>query len=137
MELTISTPSLLFSAISLLMLAYTNRFIAVANLVRQFVHMYDEKQDDNILRQLKNFQIRLKIIKFTQIFGVTSFIFCVISMLLIFLSHDFIAEIVFICSLVTMIISLSLSLQEVFLSIGALNIEMNRVEKLSKKHPKE
>jgi hypothetical protein len=127
MEFNISTPALLFSAISLLMLAYTNRFLALASLIRQHIQIYEEKKEENTLKQIQNFKIRLKVIKYTQIFGVISFSLCVISMFLIFVSKTIPAEIVFALSLVSLFISLLLSLQEILLSIGALNIEMNRL----------
>ncbi len=131
MEFTISTPALLFSAISLLILAYTNKFLALAALIRQLVEQYEINKDINVLKQIDNFQIRLKLIKYTQVFGVISFSFCIISMFLIFIKWIIPAEIVFGISLVTMLVSLLLSLQEIFISIGALNIELNRIQKNS------
>ncbi len=128
MDFNLSTPTVLFSAISLLMLAYTNRFLAVASLIRQHIQIYEEKKDENILKQIQNFKIRLSIIKYTQIFGVVSFSLCVVSMFLIFLSKIVPAEIVFALSLISLFISLLLSLQEILLSIGALNLEMNRIK---------
>ncbi len=132
MEFNLSTPALLFSAISLLMLAYTNRFLAVAALVRQHILLYEERSEENILKQIKNFETRLKIIKYTQVFGAVSFLFCVVSMVLIFSNLIFQAEIVFLLSLIALFVSLLLSLQEVFLSIGALNIELERIRKKKK-----
>ena len=131
MDLSISTPALLFSAISLLILAYTNKFLALASLIRQLVEQYEKNNDIIILKQIDNFQIRLKLIKYTQVFGVVSFSFCVISMFLIFIRWIIPAEIVFGISLITMFVSLVLSLQEIFISIGALNIELNRIKKES------
>jgi len=128
MEFSISTPALLFSAISLLMLAYTNRFLALASLVRQHIQLYRENKDPDTLKQIANFKTRLRIIKYTQIFGVTSFALCVVSMFLIFLSKNAQAEFIFAFSLVTMLVSLLLSLQEIILSIGALTIEMNKLK---------
>ena len=132
MEFNLSTPALLFSAISLLMLAYTNRFLAVAALVRQHINLYEESNEENILKQINNFETRLKIIKYTQVFGVISFLFCVVSMVLIFIDWIFPAEIVFLLSLIALFVSLLLSLQEVFLSIGALNIELERIRRKKK-----
>jgi uncharacterized Tic20 family protein len=109
------------------MLAYTNRFLALASLIRQHIQLYEDKKEENTLKQIQNFKIRLKVIKYTQIFGVISFSLCVISMFLIFVSKIIPAEIVFALSLVSLFISLLLSLQEILLSIGALNIEMNRL----------
>ncbi len=128
MEIDISTPALLFSAITLLMLAYTNRFLALAALIRQYTALYREKRDKSILKQIHNFNIRLRVIKYTQIFGVLSFLFCVMSMFLIFINRIIPAEIVFGMSLCLLFTSLALSLQELFLSIGALKIEMDGID---------
>ena len=133
MEFNISTPALLFSAISLLMLAYTNRFLALATLIRQFIRQFEEKQETHILKQIQNFKKRLKIIKYTQLFGVISFLLCVISMFSIFVNMILTAEIIFALSLIMMFVSLLLSLQEVLLSIGALNIEMRKIEDKAEK----
>ena len=127
MEIEITTPALLFSAITLLMLAYTNRFLALAALIRQYIALYKEKKDASILKQIRNFDIRLKIIKYTQIFGVGSFLFCVVSMFLIFVQLIVPAEIIFAISLILLFISLLLSLRELFLSIGALSVEMEEI----------
>ncbi len=129
MDFNLSTPALLFSAISLFMMAHTNRFLALANLIRQHVNIYNEKKDPDVLKQIANFRKRLKVIKYTQIFAVSSFLFCVISMFLIFIQAATAAEIIFAVSLIALFISLALSLHELFLSIGALNIEMARIDK--------
>lgn len=134
MDFSISTPALLFSAITILILAYTNRFLALAGLVRQYIALYKENPDEGIFRQLKNFRQRLIVIKYTQIVGVLSFLFCVVSMFFIFLGLVLLAEIVFGISLVLLFISLLLSLHELFLSIGALDVEM---QKVFKKHHEE
>ncbi len=129
MDFNITTPALLFSAISLWMLAFTNRFLAVANLVRQFTALYVETRDEGIYRQLNNFRIRLALIKYTQFFGVLSFLFCVVCMFLIFSGLILAAEAVFGASLVALMVSLGLSLAEVFLSIDALKLEVEKTEK--------
>ncbi len=133
MEFNITTPALLFSAITLLMLAYTNRFLAIAALVRQFVALYDEKKDERILRQIANFSLRLSIIKYTQFFGVLSFFFCVLCMTLIFFSFVLAGEIIFGLSLLLLMASLALSLWEIFISIDALTLELKHIER--KKSP--
>lgn len=129
MEFGISTPALLFSAISLLLLAYTNRFLAIANLVRQFVKEYDQHPEDRILTQLRQFSLRLRFIKYTQLFGVLSFLFCVVSMFLVMLDRIIAAEVLFSISLITMMTSLVLSMGEVLMSISGLKVELQRVEK--------
>lgn len=130
MDFNITTPALLFSAISLWMLAFTNRFLAVANLVRQFVAQYTEHPDQGIKNQLDNFRIRLLLIKYTQFFGVLSFFLCVLCMLLIFASYILIAEILFAASLIVLMASIAVSMYEVFISIGALKLELEKVDRL-------
>ena len=127
MEIEITTPALLFSAITLLMLAYTNRFLALAALIRQYIALYKEKKDASILKQNRNFDTRLEIIKYTQIVGVGSFLFCVVSMFLMSVQQIIPAEIIFAISLILLFISLLLSLRELFLSIGALSVEMEEI----------
>jgi uncharacterized protein YqhQ len=128
MEFSISTPALLFSAISLLMLAYTNRFLAIANLTRESVKAYKENPTENTLKQIKHFKIRLRLIKYTQVFGVVSFLFCIICMFLIMLSKVIVAEVLFSISLITMATSLTMSLVEVLISISGLNLELEKIE---------
>jgi len=128
MEFNLSTPALLFSAISLFMLAHTNRFLALAKLIREHIAHYEQTGDPDIKAQIENFRRRLRVIKSTQIFAVVSFLFCVISMFLIFISSILSAEIAFGASLISLFISLLLSLHELTLSIGALNIEMKKVQ---------
>jgi uncharacterized Tic20 family protein len=130
MNISITTPALLFSAITLMLLAYTNRFLAIANLIRQAIALYEEKNDDHIYLQIKNFEKRLELIKYTQIFGVVSFILCVVSMFFIFIDYDLMAKILFLISLLSMVISLSFSLYELLISIGALRYELKKIEKL-------
>lgn len=127
MEFNLSTPALLFSAISLFMMAHTNRFIALANLIRQYVLLYEEKKEKRVMMQINNFRYRLNIIKYSQILAVISFLFCVVSMFLIFIYKQVSAEISFVFSLIFLFISLVLSLYELILSIGALKIEMERI----------
>ncbi len=132
MNFDITTPALLFSAISLWMLAFTNRFLAVASLVRQFVALYTEKHDSGIYQQLANFRVRLQLIKYTQFFGTLSFLFCVVCMFIFFAGNTLAAEIVFAVSLITLMISLILSLYEVFISIGALKLELEKINAIQK-----
>jgi hypothetical protein len=128
MGFSISTPALLFSAITLLMLAYTNRFGAIAARVRQFSSIYMEKPTERLYSQIKNFRIRLKMIKNMQLLGAISFLFCLVSMLLIFVNKILMAQVVFAISLVALMISLAISIGEIFISVDALEIELDRVE---------
>ena len=127
MELDISTPALLFSAITLLMLAYTNRFLAISSIVRQFVALYAEKKEPSVLKQIEHFKKRLSLIKYTQLVGGLSFFFCVLCMFFIFFSSVILADVLFIISMILLMVSLLLSVYEIFISIDALNMELDKL----------
>lgn len=124
MDFTIQTPTLLFSAISLLMLAYTNRFVVIAGLIRDLYAKYQEAPNDIIKGQLLNLRKRMKIIRNMQVLGALSFFFSVLSLMSIFLDQVLVAEILFGISLVMMLGSLLLLILELNISVNALNIQL-------------
>ena len=131
MELELSTPALLFSAITLLMLAFTNRFLAIANLIRNLHRVHRESPDQPfIIAQIKSLRRRLNMIKNMQIFGVVSFLLCVICMFLIYQGFGQSANIVFMLSMIALLISLFISLLEIQISTRALNIELSDMEEI-------
>ncbi|RYD42479.1 MAG: DUF2721 domain-containing protein, partial [Verrucomicrobiaceae bacterium] len=81
MTLEVSTPALLFPAISLLFLSFTNRFLHLAALIRQLHKDWLERREDLLHAQIKNLQRRLTLIRLMQLFGAFSLFLCVISML--------------------------------------------------------
>jgi hypothetical protein len=131
MEISITTPALLFPAISLLMLAYTNRFLALASLIRNLHSKYKEHSNkEGLLQQIKNLRLRLRLIRLMQFFGVLSLIFCVLSMFLVYKQWMPLAKALFAGSLVAMAASLFLSLSEIQISTKALEIELSDMEGL-------
>ncbi len=90
-ELTLTTPALLFSAISLIMLAYTNRFLAYAAVIRNLHDKYLNQKDDNLLEQTNNLKLRLNLTRYMQIFGITSLLLCVLTMFLIYIKFPIMA----------------------------------------------
>ena len=130
MELTISTPALLFPAITLLMLAYTNRFLGIATLIRNLHGKYKADPTHTIIYgQIKNLRSRLTMIRYMQVFGVLSFVFTVICMFLLFKEIMEWANITFGLSLIALLISLVISLLEIQVSTKALNLELSDMEK--------
>ena len=131
MELSINTPALLFPAISLLMLAYTNRFLALASLIRNLHATYSNHSNkEGVLHQIKNLRLRLRIIRAMQWFGVFSLFLCVLSMLFVYEKYTEVAAITFGSILVSMLVSLFLSLSEIQISTRALEIELSDMEGL-------
>lgn len=137
MEITLTTPALLFPAISLLLLAYTNRFMVLAQLVRELYKLHKEAPDLKIVGQIHNLQKRLKLIRTMQIFGASSFFACVLCMFLIFSRQIFWGELVFGLSLVLLMISLGFSIRELQISVHALNIQLEDCEADIEKFQKE
>lgn len=128
MDLT--TPALLFPAISLLLLAYTNRFLVLAQLIRQ-LHSRRQTATDTVIRQIGNLRLRLTLIKAMQGMGVLSFLFCALTMLLIFLKQIIPAEWTFGISLTLLVLSLLCSLLEIAISTRAIEIELEDLESLA------
>lgn len=132
MEIEISTPALLFPAVSLLLLAYTNRFLATASLIRLLSNQARVKMNCEVTAQIENLKQRLELTKWMQFFGVLSIILCTISMFGLFLEFYEIGKKVFGLSLVVMCFSLLLSLWEVYISTNALNMELKDLDERCK-----
>ena len=129
MELTLTTPALLFSAISLLLLAYTNRFLALAQLVRNLHAMYKQKPDEILFGQIQNLRLRISLIRYMQILGIASLLLCVLCMFLIYIGELPLAIIVFGIALLLLIGSLAISIWEIQISVKALNLHLSDLEK--------
>lgn len=129
--LNLTTPGIFFSAISLILLAYTNRFLALATLVRQLHAQYIEKPDSVLMAQIKNIRKRLVLIKWMQWFGVSALFLSVLSMIFIYIAHENIAEYIFGMSMLTLLISLGLSVSEIQISVKALDLRLSDIEEIS------
>jgi len=131
MNIEISTPALLFPAISLLYLSYTNRFLALSALIRNLhsqSNAEDEKQGEKIRAQIENLRFRLKLIKSMQLAGAVSLVFCVSSMGVLLLDLDFLGVVIFIGALAMMAYSLIALVLETLHSGGALKILLDEAE---------
>ena len=124
MEIEISTPALLFPAISLLLLAYTNRFLTTGQLIRSISHQAKEHKNQDLSGQIENLKTRLELTKWMQFFGVVSMLMCTISMFALFFDVYSVGKNIFGLSLITMCLSLFISLWEVYISSNALNLEL-------------
>ncbi len=131
MEMTITTPSLLFPAISLLLLAYTNRFVTLTNVIRQLSASEGSPSKEVVRRQIVGLRKRLQIIRLMQASGVMSFVFCTLSMFALLLKFYLLGQFLFAVSLILLVVSLLFSFYEVNISTNAINIEL---EKFDEKH---
>jgi hypothetical protein len=130
MDLTVTTPALLFPAISLLLLAYTNRFLSLAALTRELYSRYRTQPDPRISGQLRNLRYRIGIIRQMQTFGVASFFGCVLAMFVLFAGYMDIGKWIFGVSLLLLLLSLGLSLREIHVSIDALTLQIADIDDL-------
>ncbi|WP_406683363.1 DUF2721 domain-containing protein [Seonamhaeicola sp. MEBiC1930] len=128
-ELTLTTPALLFSAISLIMLAYTNRFLAYASTIRDLHDKYVKNNDSILIAQIKNIKQRLYLTRSMQILGITSLLLCVLTMFLIYIDQNIIAIWAFGIALLLLIASLALLIVEIQISVKALEHHISDIEK--------
>lgn len=125
----ITTPALLFPAISLLLLAYTNRFLVIAQLIRSLYKQLNESQEQVMREQISHLRQRIVLIRHMQAWGVGAFICCTLSMMMLFVHHEQIGNYLFAASLIMLLISLIYSLYEILISGYALNIQLKHLEK--------
>lgn len=126
MTLNITDPAIMFPGISLLFLAYTNRYLALASVIRSLNKDLKKQDHKNRVEQIGNLHLRVNLIKYMQAFGVISFLFCVFSMLSLFWQHQELGELCFLVSLTAIVISLFISLIEILKSGQSLQIEIAR-----------
>ncbi len=128
-QLTLTTPAVLFSAISLIMLAYTNRFLAYASLVRSLHDRYIQSKDSIFIKQIVHLKRRLKLIRAMQILGIGSLLLCVLCMFLVYVNWQRSAEIIFGIALIMLILSLTFSIREIRISSQALDLQIGDMGK--------
>lgn len=128
-ELTLTTPSILFSAISLIMLAYTNRFLAYAAVIRNLKVEHENNPTPITSRQIENLRKRLYMARSMQIFGVSSLLLCVICTLFIYIGWQLTAVYIFGIALLLLVISLGISIRELLISVRALEYHLDKVER--------
>ena len=129
MDISITTPALLFPAVSLIMLAHTNRFLSLATLVRKLHDKYKKEENKSVIHgQIKNIRFRLRLIKNMQFFGVISFLLCIICMYLIYTNSMGWANTFFALAILAFAASLVLSLVEIIQSTKALELELSDME---------
>ncbi|MFW5821398.1 MAG: DUF2721 domain-containing protein [Bacteroidota bacterium] len=127
-QLTLTTPALLFSAISLLLLAYTNRFLAYASLVRNLHARFKENPQSLIIGQIQNLKKRLALTRTMQLLGIGSLLLCVLCMFLVYVEMQLAGEIIFGIALLMLIISLAISVWEIQISVRALDLHLSDME---------
>jgi hypothetical protein len=128
MELNLTTPALLFPAISLLLLAYTNRFLTIASLIRQLHSSYREKPRPETLGQIQNLRKRVVLIKDMQLYGIISLLLSVVCMFMIYAGFAIAGYLTMGLSLVLLMVSLAMSVREIQISVRSLDILLSDME---------
>jgi hypothetical protein len=132
MEITLTTPAILFSTVSLLYVAYTTRFVAISNLIRTLKARFQEDHEDAVLQQISNLRIRVLLIRNMQLSGIISLILSAVSMVFIYMGEQNIGFVFFGLSLLFLIYSMLLAAREIWISVESLNIELNSIHELKK-----
>jgi hypothetical protein len=134
MDITLTTPALLFSTLSLLLLAFTNRFLALAARIRTLYDRYQTSQYPGLLAQIESLRIRVNLIRLMQLYGVFSLFLCVLCMFFLFAGFIVMGKIVFGLSLLAMLVSLGVSTREISMSTQALNIQLESLSAAQEKN---
>lgn len=127
MTISIETPALLFSATSLILLAYTNRFLTIAQIVRGLKKTYEQNRNKSVLLEIKNLNLRLTLIRYMQLFGVMCLFLSVFGMLMLFFEQQRIGIYLFGFSLMSLLISLGISFWEISISVNALRLHLSDI----------
>jgi Protein of unknown function (DUF2721) len=131
--MNLTTPALLFPAISLLLLAYTNRFLTLATIIRQLHPGEDKALSDLARQQLHSLRSRVSLIRHMQSFAVLSFLLCALSMFALFVGSVGPGKILFGLSLLALAVSLVMSFVEVLQSTRALNMVLDDMGSLDRR----
>ena len=124
MTLSIETPALLFSATTLILLAYTNRFLTIAQLIRELKKTYKREENKSILLEIKNLNLRLTLIRYMQLMGVLCLFLSVLAMLVLFLEMNHLGIYLFGASMLCLLLSLGISIWEISISVNALHLHL-------------
>jgi hypothetical protein len=135
MKLDITTPALFFPTVSLLLLAYTNRFLALAAVIRKLHAEYKASPDKTYLKQIASLRTRIRLVRNMQFWGVFSLLLCTVCTFLIFIGSNDAAVLLFFASMSSMIASLVYSLWEIRLSVDAIDFHLCDIENDCKRVP--
>ena len=127
-QIDLATPALLFSAISLIMLAYTNRFLSYAQLVRTLKDQYQNNPSKVTAAQIANLRKRLYLTRAMQVTGIGSLLLCVVSMFFIYIHLHPISVYIFGLAVLLLILSLTHSVDDILISVKALELHLKDME---------
>lgn len=121
---TLQTPTYVFSAISLLMIAYTSRYVAISQVIRH-LNENTKKDDGRVACQIKSLMKRVKYIRNMQITALLGFSINILTMILIAVGLNTLVAPLFLLGLIFVLVSLVICILEIALSAQALAISLN------------
>ena len=128
MDLNITTPGLIFPSISFLLIAYSNRFLAIATLIRDLKTKFSENKAEILLKQIKNLRYRLKLIRWMQAVAVFGMLLALLSIFALYLNSPMLGNAFFIFAVISITTSLSIALVEIMFSGRALDLELEDIQ---------
>ena len=102
--------------------------MAYAAIIRSLRDQYVKEKNASIIRQINNLKLRVRLTRYMQISGITSLLFCVLTMFLIYIGYQIIAAWAFGLGLVLLIISLLFLIWEIQISAKALQHHLSEME---------
>lgn len=127
MDITLTTPALLFPAVAFLLVAYTSRFLAIGARIRNLYDRYQVCSDEIVYRQILSLKRRVVLIRNMQVCAVAGLFLCIFCMFVLFAGWTTFGKVLFGGALLLFLASLSISLHEIMLSVDALNLQLSSI----------
>jgi hypothetical protein len=128
MQIDFTTPALLLPAISLVLLAHTQRFLGLASVIRGLHEKLLHQPSPALAEQIASLTRRVMLVRNMQFLGVAGLLASVLAMLAIFAGRPGLGKTSVGIALVLLAASLALSLREIQLSVHALRLELGNVD---------
>lgn len=128
MTIDLSVTAMLFPAISLLLLAYTNRFLTIGRLIRDLHQRWTVDRSEVTRREIGNLRRRLHLIQQMQLVGVLALAASTVATVLVLVGLGTSGAIVFLISLLLLLLSLVISAEEIRISCRAIEMELQALE---------
>ena len=133
MELNYSTIALLFPAIPLMFLVYGNTSEGIGARLREILEkILQVDEDDDVLQRLRSEAIylskRLTLLRLAQMFSGLTFLLNICNMFSIYAVEQVVAQSLFACAVIMMMISIITYLIEISLSVKAVHTVMKIIK---------
>ena len=132
MTLTYSTIALLFPAIPLMFLVYSNTSNAVGVRMRELFELSSskkltEKHFKRVQAETEYLGHRLSLLRSAQITAGITFLFNILTLVGIYIENQDLAQILFACAVIAMMCSISLYLVEIIITVRAVGYLVKKI----------